>query len=268
MLLHDSLEDAVADVSADLPALVAASRKQGLSIRRRRHALATVGTAAAVTALAVGGYALLPGDRPDTSTDVVDTPTATPSLSGATAPSTGRAVVAALAAAVDDVAGGTVSHFQGSDPEPQAGWEADGALQFLPATGAGPAGLVMVNLQPIAMAGATPYRCQSYMRHCTDDRLPNGDTLLTYDSSDRGEWGPGEQSLSAQVISPARRLRIIVAAHNTNPFEHDQLRARTVLSTEQLTEIATKPWWDLKRLPEEYVEAGRELPSYEGPARG
>ena len=61
MLLHDSLDDAVADVSADLPALAVASRNQGLSIRRRRRALAAVGSVAAATVLAIGAYALVPG---------------------------------------------------------------------------------------------------------------------------------------------------------------------------------------------------------------
>ena len=61
MKLHDSLDHAVSDVSADLPALAVASRNQGLSIRRRRRALAVVGSVAAATVLAVGAYAVAPG---------------------------------------------------------------------------------------------------------------------------------------------------------------------------------------------------------------
>src|SRR5689334_17110400 len=98
MKLHDSLDHAVADVSADLPALVAASRNQGLSIRRRRRALAAVGSVAAASALAAGAYTLAPGvgggaDR-GVATDIAS-PVSVGRLSGQTVRPTDRAVAAA-----------------------------------------------------------------------------------------------------------------------------------------------------------------------------
>jgi len=58
MNLHSSLHDTVADVTADLPALLDTSRRQGLALRRRRRVLASVGATAAVAVLAGSGYAV------------------------------------------------------------------------------------------------------------------------------------------------------------------------------------------------------------------
>ena len=49
MLLRDSLDAAVADVSADLHSLTTASRRQGLALRRCRRALSAVGSLASLT---------------------------------------------------------------------------------------------------------------------------------------------------------------------------------------------------------------------------
>jgi hypothetical protein len=262
MKLHDSLDHAVSDVSADLPALAVASRNQGLSIRRRRRALAAVGSVAAATVLAIGAYALVPGTdgRPDrgVATDIAS-PVVTGPLDGATAPATNRGVAAALAAAVDDVADGTFGHFQGAAHR-QEGFA---ALLFQPAKGSGPAGQVMINIQPIAIAGKPPYTCDDYLEDyivdCAIRQLPNGDTLRTYREDDDTEFGVGSQRLAAEVLSPERRLRIIVNAMNTNPWAEGEMRQAPVLSTAQATEIAAQPWWDRESLPAEYVEAGELL---------
>lgn len=262
MLLHDSLTDAVADVSADLPALATASRNQGLSIRRRRRALATVGSVAAATVLVVGAYALVPGadGGPDhgVATDAT-APAVTGQLSGQTAAITNRGVAAALADAVDQVADGTFGRFQGDASH----HEALAALLFRPTTGSGPAGQVMVNLQPLAAVGRPPYRCgESYMQDCAVRRLPNGDTLRTYHDDDDTEFGTGSRRFVAEVLSPERHLRVVVNALNTNPWAEGEYRDRPLLSTDQLTEIATQGWWSRTRLPVEYVAAGKRLDDY------
>jgi hypothetical protein len=257
MKLHDSLDHAVADISADLPALVSASRKQGLSLRRRRRALSSVGTAAAVALAAVGGYALLPGsDGPgSTGTEVTSRPAAP--LSGVTAPITGPGVVAALRAAVDDVADGTFSRFQGGVSRN----DADASLLLRPDHGTGPAGQVMVNLQSLrGSVGAGPYVCEpAIMAHCAVRPLPGGDTLRTYREDDDTEFGDGSQRVVAEVLSPSRKLRVVVFSRNGNAWAPGEFREHSVLDTEQLTEIATQPWWSLSVLPTEYVAAGGEL---------
>jgi len=255
MLLQDSLHDAVADVRADLPALAASSRRRGLALRRRRRALATVGATAAAAVLAAGAFALAPGRGADDHATDTPAPVASGPLSGRTAPITGGGAAAALAAAVDEVADGTFAGFQGDAYDN----EAMGAFRLLPASGTGPAGLVMVNLQPLGMAGAAPYTCADGSRaDCQVWQLPNGDTVRTYRDDD-SEMGAGSERLAAEVISPTRKLRLVVGAMNTNPYADGEHRDAPVLTTEQLVEVATQPWWGRFRLPEEYVAAGEQL---------
>ena len=260
MKLHDSLDHAVADVSADLPALVSASRKRGLSLRRRRRALASVGTAAAFALVAVGGYALLPGsDGPDsTGTEMASQPPA--ALSGETAPITPAGVAVALDEAVTAVTPGTSDRFQGdvSDGEAMA------SLLFHPLGTAGPAGQVMVNLQPLQSVGAPPYRCETFMTRCHVRKLPGGDTLRTYHDDGDSEFGAASKRAIAEVLSPRRDLRVVVFALNTNPWASGDYQTEPVLAVPGLTEIATRPWWSRTELPVEYVEAGNDLELYEG----
>jgi hypothetical protein len=261
MLLHDTMADAVADVSADVPALTDASRRRGLSIRRRRRALATVGTAAAASVLALGGYALLPGA--DGSEGAVATETPAPvtvgELSGETAPATAAGYAAALADAVGDVADGTFDHLQGDAYGP-GGFA---ALVLRPETGDGPAGQVMINVQGIADAGPSPYTCRGAwfpdMSDCKVRELPDGDTLRTYWQLDDTEFGTGSQRMAVELISPARRLRIVVNSLNTNPWADGETRDAPVLTLDQATQIAELPWWSRTDLPVEYVEAGTTL---------
>jgi hypothetical protein len=266
MLLRDSLDDAVADISADLQTLTTASRRQGLAIRRRRRALASVGAVAASTMLVVGGYSLVPssdGGKAVTATDQ-SPPSKTASLSGATAPITGAGTAAALAAAVEDVANGTLSRFQGD----AADHEALAALLFKPANGSGPAGQVFINLQPAAMAGKRPYTCDGYLTQdlvdCAVTKLPDDTTLRTYRENGDTEFGAASQRVVAEVIHPRQRLRVIVSAMNTNPWAGGRHRDQTVLTSEQLTQIASQPWWSRTDLPVEYIKAGKALDLYEG----
>ena len=266
MLLHESLDDAVADVFADLPAIAESSRRRGLAIRRRRRAMGSVGATAAAAALAIGAYALAPGAADQGRDVVADGPTSiyAGSLSGQTAPSTGRGAAAALASAVDHVADGTFEGFQGAVYDHEA-FEAFAAFRFLPRSGSGPAGLVMVNLQPLGMAGGAPYTCDQVVHHglldCRTWQLPNGDTVRTYRDHD-SEMGAGSERLAVEVISPGRRLRLVVSALNTNPHADGEVREAPVLTTDQLVEVATQPWWQRKDLPQEYVAAGERLEDY------
>ena len=267
MLLRDSLDAAVADVSADLHSLTTASRRQGLALRRRRRALSAVGSVAAVTVLAVGGYVLLPGSDGGATPVATDLPAPVEEvapLSGATAPITGEGVAAALVAAVDEVADGTFSRFQGDATD----HEGMASLLFRPANSTGPAGQVLINLQPAAMAGARPYVCDGYLSEyivdCRVQRLPSGAVLRTYRQDDDTELGVGSQRVVAEVIRPDRRLRVIVFARNSNPWAGGELRDQAVLSTEQLTQIASQPWWSRTHLPAEYVRAGEALDVYDG----
>ena len=260
MLLHEMMDEAVADVVAD-PALANASRRQGLSIRRTRRALASVGVATAAVALAVGVWVMLPPGGNDDMVATETTPSANAgALSGVTAPITDQGVVAALATAVDDVTDGTMSRLQGDvSLAPYA--EASADLLLLPSAGAGPAGLVMVNLQPLKVGGPTPYLCDaSYMTDCTVRTLANGDTLRTYHDDGDTEFGAASQRAIAEVLSPTRHLRVVVFAMNNNAWEKGSFRDQTVLDIDQLIAIATQPWWSRTGLPREYVDAGKQLP--------
>lgn len=262
MLLHDLMDDAVAGVTADLPALSAESRRRGAAVRRRRRAVAAIGSVSAAAVLAGGTYALAPGPS-DNSTAANDAHSvAVHALSGDTAPITSRGIGAALADAVEDVADGRVSHIQGDDFYR----DALAALLLQPDATDGPAGQIMLNLQPPAVAGDPPYACAEYLvgsiTDCTSRTLPNGDVLRTYREDGDTEIGPRSQRLVAEVISPGRRVRVIVSAVNTNPWDSKRYRDRPVLTRAQLTEIATLPWWSLTELPVEYVEAGKLLDGY------
>lgn len=266
MLLHDTMNDAVADVSTDLGALAAASQRQGLSIRRRRHALSTLGAIAAAAVLVAGTWSVLPGEvepeeaaTADSSAAAVTTP-----LSGETAPITGRGMAAALAAAVGGVADGTSTRFQGSvDDIAGTAKEAMGALLFLPETGTGPAGQVMINLQPLNSIGKPPYTCDAgFMTDCAVRALPGGDILRTYHDNGDTEFGADSQRAVAEVLSPGRRLRVVVFAMNTNPWDAGAYRYQSVLDTEQLGDIAVRPWWSRTQLPREYVNAGSQLANF------
>lgn len=262
MLLHDSLVDSVADVTADVPTLTRAARRRGTSLRRRRRTAGTLGSVAAVAVLSAGAWVVLPDAGPVAVDTSLTAPTVGP-LSGETAPTTSRGVAAALAATVDDVAEGTFGHFQG------AAYDIDGydhealaALVFEPSAGSGPAGEVFLNLQPIGMAGKRPYTCDPHFTACAVRQLPNGDTLRTYREDDDTEIGAGSQRLVSEVISPTRRLRVVVYAMNTNPWADGELRDRPVLSTAQLTDVARRPWWSRTELPVEYIAAGAGLSDY------
>lgn len=258
MLLRDSLDEVVADVSVDLAALTTTSRQRGMAIRRRRRALATVGTAAAATVLAIGAWAALPGAAGPDGTIATDAapPVVSGPLGGETAPASDAAMRVALTTAVHQVAAGGLSHVQGD----AYGHESFAALVLDP-PGAG-AGQVMVNVQPLAdSVGDPPYTCGDTsvtgMADCSVRRLRGGDVLRTYREDDDTEYGRGSQRQVAEVLSPDRGLRVVVNALNTTPWTGSSiLRDTPVLTLEQEIEIATLPWWDTTTVPVEFVDAG------------
>jgi hypothetical protein len=258
MLLHDTLDEAVADVHADLPTLVTAARAQGLSIRRRRRMMATVGTAAVLALVATVGYALVPGPDTDDDTTVASDRFDVGELSGRTAPITPPGAVVALGAAVGQVADG--------DYQQLRGYASDGAtlveLLFRPSGGSGPAGQVDLSLMPLRGHAARLYACdESYMQQCTTTPMANGDTLRTYTDEDPGSTPTYERRV-AEVLSPERGLRLVLGAANTSAAEWRTVRPEPVLTTSELAAIATLPWWGRTRLPEEYVAEGRDLTQY------
>ena len=100
------------------------------------------------------------------------------------------------------------------------------------------------------------------MTDCTVRTLTNGDILRTYREDGDTEVGADSQRTVAEVLSPERQLRVIVYAMNTNPWVDGSYRDRTVLDTDQLTEIATQSWWSRTDLPAEYIDAGRQLDTF------
>ena len=281
MKLQDQLYDAVADVSADLPALAAASRRRGLSIRRRRQALTSVGAAAAVAVVAASAVLLAPGsgrtgsDDPGVDAGYASDLAARP-LSGATVPNSGRATAAALLASVAHVADGSASRIQGADPVPGSippDPESLATFLFTPADGSGP-GVVFLNLQPIEtvydgvcssakkdchVVPRTSWTCESYMASCSVSKTPAGDTLRTYRDY-VSDAGADDIRQVAELISPARGVRVLLSATNNRGEKSRPTREDPVLTRSQLVDVVTQPWWGF-RLPAEY--AGQDLPSYE-----
>ena len=265
MKLKDALEDAVADTTVDVPHLVWEARRTGLAARRRRRALRTVGVAATVALVGGVAWVALPDGGDDTARDLtfVAAPVEVPAtLSGRTGPVTGRGLVAALVANVDEVTqgAGRFAGFRGDvGSEPRAA--------FLFSTDASPEGLVHLEVQsldgPIGdYLGPPPYTCdQPNMRECTVVDLPGGDALRTYVDRASGS-DPGFERNVAEVISPTRGLRLILGAATTTRSEKNVVRSEPPLTLDQLAQIAAQPWWTLDSLPVEYLDQGDQLESY------
>lgn len=275
MKLKDHMDEAVADVTADLPSLAAAARSQGLGQRRRRHALAAVGAAAAVTAIVGGSLALQHSGGPgsDPATVASEPAPSVGELSGETVPITGRAAAAALMAAVDEVADGAFTRVGGSDPldlDRTTLADDETSASFLFSPDGTTTGEVFANIQSYTATfeetdqpkcddsdpdcrgsidqGMGPYdECASYMDQCRVTELAGRDVLRTYLDPISTE---GVVRTVAELISPERDLRLVLGADNG------------VLTTGQLGDVVTQPWWDFDRLPVEYAEAGDDLEGY------
>lgn len=144
-------------------------------------------------------------------------------------------------------------------------------LRFTPAGGR-PTTSLFLNVQPVPRTEVpADVTCGGdYERYadCVVTTLPAGDVLRTY--VDVGSESPDYVRRVAEVRSPARGLRVIVASSNTLDGETGIAGVEPGLSVAQLTEVVTQPWWQLRRLPVEYVEAGERLAPYrdQGASRG
>lgn len=270
MKLTDQMYDAVADVTADRGALIETARKRGLAMRRRRQALGTVGAAAAVVAIAGGVVALqqgtptAPADPAASPGGVAAAPTSTAPKPPTTIPLTGRSTAAALKAAVDEVADGTFSDFAGQDPfaSKDGTFQSKDTYAELRLTPAGEGlGVVQVNVQDLAIldacsgpkatrtcAAPRTYTCDAWMRECRTKVLPNGDTVRTYTDDVTGI------RLVAELLSPSRDIRVVASATDGIDLpsnKWDTTRTGAVLTTQQLVDVVSQPWWGWQ-VPAEY----------------
>jgi len=254
--IQDRLDEAVADVHADLPALLAGSRNHGLSLRRRRRALAVVGSVAAVTLVAAVGTALTPSS-PRHPAVAAHNDYEVGRLSGRTAPITQVGVMAALASQVHDAVDGRISQLRGTS------FGGHSVQLLLEPGGQAPAGVVQLNLYPLSSTPPRDRGCGPELGPaCSIQELANGDHLRTYIARMPNPDGPTYVQQMAEVFSPARGEHVLVFAANTSPSDMTAAQPQPVLTTEQLTAIATQPWWELDTLPVEYVTMGRRLEGY------
>lgn len=257
--IHDQLRDEVAGVRPDLDSLAFSARRQGLAKRRLARSLTAVGTAAAVSVLAVGGWALTGlGGTSDPASVVAPaaeptapSPEATPEL----VQITGRTTAWLLNDLVSThtAPGGTADDFEG-----QGGGDlldGDGnvlvpaeknnqtyaALTLANAAGQSKLG---INVQVLSRMGGTGRDgvgddCSGGSYEGTDcevSTLPNGDILRTYvDRSDK----PGIERLVAEVLSSTRDLRIVLGA--SVPTATAQ-----AITPAQMRAIVTDPLWALE----------------------
>ena len=179
--LHNKMNEAVADVTTDYAALATAAQRRGLAIRRRRAALTSIGSVAAVAVLGVGIYAVTPHHTPtesvapagstSPSTSASVTPSETPTTnSDDTVPLTGQGLAAALGAAAANAAfptseasSLTVSSYAGQSDEREAY-----AQVYLAMGGTGRAGVVGINIQHLS-----DFSEKDLPRDCSQDFLNN-----------------------------------------------------------------------------------------------
>lgn len=265
MHLRDHMDDATAGTTADLDRLARHSRQRGMKLRRYRQALSAVGVATAVAAALSVGYLATGRSAPGTeqasapSAAGSTTPSASSDSGAATVPLTGRGTVAALRAAVGELAQGTYGGYAG-----QEGHDTYGELEFTPADASG-VGVVGINVQHGSILDGSPFSCgESWMVDCTVRTLPNGDRIRTYqDQPVPTSEGDGIRVV-AELLTGDRSLRVVAVA--TNGFDlpsnqWDVTRPEPVLTVAQLSQIVSQPWWDFS-IPREYEEAGDTLSPY------
>ncbi len=276
MKLRDPMDDAVGDATADLGRLAYDSRRLGMQRRRYRQALSGVGVAATAAVIfsavhlassgSVAGTGAVAGD-----TSAVATPTPStdpsPTLVAELVPLTGRGTVAALRAAIEEQAQGTYSGFAGQGGQLHKGphFRATyGEVEFTPVDGTG-VGVVGINVQDGSILDGMALDCTgASMVECQVKTLPNGDRVRTYlEQPVRTAEGDGLRRV-AELVTSDRSLRVVVSA--TNGFElassqWDITRPQPVLTSAQLSQIVSQPWWGFK-IPREYETAGQELTPY------
>jgi hypothetical protein len=266
--LRTAMAEAVAPEIPDTEHLVSSARRQGLGIRRRRQALAGVGVAATL-GLAVVAPNLVAGANGGRSggLQVATAPASFDSQD--TRPLTGRSAAAALFYAVGLTAAGEGTDFRGAADDGPAGAGAYTIFRFTP-SGSTAAGEVAVNIDPPfiddndAKPGDTspehPGACQSFMTDCVTTRLADGSRLTTYD--DLSSHGSGIRRV-AELLRPIG-VRVLASASNgsdVTELDEQITRAEPVLTTDQLVDVVTQPWWGL-RLPAYFTTLGDKLTPY------
>ena len=266
MLLHEQMNDVVADVHPDTDTLTRAARDRGGRIKRHRR-LGAIGATAAVGILAVGLAVAIPGDDPAPSNPPVANDTnespSTPAVAEPV-PIDGRSTAAALRAAVLDVAAGTTTAYAGLSGTDTPANQTYAELELTPGSGGGP-GLVGIDVQPSSILDGFPFECTEGMLDCTIQRLPGGDRLRTYREPPVPTAAGDGLRVVADLLSTRRDLRIVATAANGFELpanEWDVTRAEPVLSIEQLVDVVTQGWWGF-RLPARFAEEGAQLAPYE-----
>jgi hypothetical protein len=255
--LHEEMARATDAARIDTDALVRSARRRGLAIRRRRQALATIGTLGVAGAAAALVVALAPGGTQPTGHDPA-TPASTGFAPTPTAPFTGRTTAAALEYAVEQVAAGEAAHVQWQDPVGDFP-ETFATFRFRPADG-GDAGEIGINVQPgfTGTAAQDVSRCADWMRHCTVRTGADGSVLVTYEEvSDHDARGIRRVA----SLLRADHVRVVVSASNgidVTGREEQVTRDEPVLDAAQLGTIVTQPWWG-PQLPASFTGPGARL---------
>ena len=206
------------------------------------------------------------------------TGTAAPAPSGDTAPASPRSLTAALEAAVTEVADGATSDFSAQSlvsltwkrthepgDNPQLGADLiRGGLTLQPADGS-PAGRVSVDLTDRTDPAwrETTERLmtceQDPLPDCHASRLPDGSLLRTWTSAGwtLPDKEPTETLYAERLVGD---VLFSFKADNYVDVTAGVTRPDAVLSTDQLAEIASQPWWGFD-LPKEFADA--DLPGYQ-----
>jgi hypothetical protein len=275
MQIKDYLDTAVADMKLDSSATASQARQAGQKLRRRRSTLVAVSIAAAVVT-GTGAWVAWPASPPNhpraPETSVAVGPLAVPeSLSGETGPVSGRGMVAALVASIEQVDADTDARFAefrgtaGSGRGFEPGGEPMAKVMY--SNDGDGMGAVRVTLSPLnglvsGQVGQPPYGCKSYMSGCTVTALPNGDFLRTYVDHESGDL-PGTVMNIVEVISSARQMRLSVSSSTAGAGDSGLVREQPALGIGELSDIAVADWWSRTTLPVEYLELGEDLPSFE-----
>lgn len=263
MKLHDHFDHLADDVTVDPHQIASSARREGTRMRRRRHLATATGTVAALSLVALGGWALAGGgsteaqfaSEPSPSPSTVqprptDFPVTSDSLDG-------RATTAALRAAVSDVASGSFSSFGGQGAPAGAG-NSFGEFAFTPADGLG-AGKVAINV--MRASDREIFTCVGWRPEaCSIETLPNGDRLRTYTEDDTDD----DRRVVADLWSAERSMRVVAYATNGLFVDGEQwaaTRPDPVLTLDQLTDVVTRDFWALTS-PKQFADEGAELTPY------
>lgn len=292
MKLSDLMHDSLADDQVDLGRVAAAARREGGHLRRR-HTVATAGGAALAVVAVLGlTYAGAQGLRagPQThragagasassapSTDAPSTTASSPTASSPTAsatrndplvPITGRATAAGLRDAVAALAEGEFTRFegQGGPQDPPEIRDTYAGLEFVPADGSG-VGVIGINVQPGSILDGQPFDCSLSWteEQCHVRTLANGDQVRTYTETTPTADGDGIR-VTAELMTSGHELRVVASATNGYDLPNNRWDVTRpsgpVLTSEQLVQIVTQPWWGLQ-VPQSLVDEGAALSPYD-----